>query len=242
MPTSPPRAARFFFLAIGAAILATASSLSQGAQPPPASIFFKKPEAATMADALARGDANAGLMGRAKGVDINIKGVGGTRPIHYVTRYANDLSMGSLRSMANLGADVSATDDEGNTPLGLAAARSSGIAVQILLGFSANPKTPSAGKLPIQIAFENGNRAAFETLALYGPLQGPTYSHGSAGADLASMGLFEWDLWLATKGLIAWRTESESFWRSTCTSSNEFASQLLSVLARQGAPGARCGR
>lgn len=210
------------------------SALAQ--TPPPALSVFRHPDAAAMSESLARGDPNAALLGRSRGVDMNIRGSAGQRPIHYVTQYAHDQSLGSLRSLIGAGADVNSTDDLGRTPLGIAAERASAEAVNILLGSGADPRIKSAGHLPISVSISKGNRASFEALAIGGsPLMGADFHEGGAAADLVALGQFEWASWLAARGLVNARAQSASFWRKLCLDPG--AKTLRSQLSTQaGAP------
>lgn len=216
------------------ALLASSPLALGAAQPPAASSIFRNPQAASMADALARGDSNAAMLGVARKVDPNISGLAGIRPIHYVVSYADDLSLASLRALIGAGADVNAKMDNGSTPLGLAAERATADALGILLGSRANPKLESHGRLPIQIAMAGGHRKSFELLAMAGsPLSGPSYATGSAAQDLARTGKNDWLLWMAQRGLVASGSLPQTFWSDICSSSDPSAAAVAKVLSTQ---------
>lgn len=226
--------ARLDKIVLFTATLLCSSAAISAAQPPAASSIFKNPNAAAMADALARGDSNAALLGIARKVDPNVSGIAGIRPIHYVVSYADDRSLASLRTLIGAGADVNSKMDNGSTPLGLAAARSTAEALGILLGSRADPKIESHGRLPIQIAIGGGLRQNFELLAMAGsPLSGPTYNNGSAAQDLARMGRNDWLLWMAQRGLVASGSLPQAFWSDICSSPDPAAASVAKVLSTQ---------
>jgi hypothetical protein len=210
-----------------------ASSWAQAA-PPPASSVFRQPAVAAMADSLAKGDPNGAMLGISQGASVNAKGLLGATPLHYVVSYAHDQSLGSLRSLLNAGADPNAAMDNGMTPLGLAASRSTPDALAILLGARARPSQRSGSRLPLQIAMDAGVRKNFEILAISGsPLTGPAYGQGSAAEDLARMGRHDWLLWLAARRMVAAKDLAPSFWSAVCQSSSPDASAAAKLLGSQ---------
>lgn len=211
-------------------------------EPPRASSVFMNPEAARMAEDLAKGMPNAVLLGRSQGVPMDARGRGGMRPIHYVTAYAHERSLASLRALANAGADIEIADDSGRTPLGLASERRDGEATRILLGFGAQPSRPSEGKLPIAIAIEAGNKAAFEALATSGsPLFGSGFPRGSAARELLAASRSDWLFWMASRGMLSGRGLGADFWRELCSDPSAAAQSVARNLALQP-QSPSCGR
>lgn len=207
---------------------------AQAQTPPPASTVFPDPATAQMAESLAKGDPQAVLLGISRGVSPDARGYRGQRPIHYVSRYANELSMGSLRALIAAGADPNLADDEGRTALGWAALRNDAEAARVLLGSGADPKALSSGKLPIVLSIEAGARAPFEVLAVSGsPLMGAGFARGGAASDLLGSGKTDWVLWLGQRGLLNARSQGPLFWSSLCPDPSPPAAALRQLLATQ---------
>lgn len=207
---------------------------TQAQEPPAASSIFMNPDAARMAEDLAKGMPNAVLLGRSQGVAMDARGRGGMRPIHYVTAFAHPRSLSSLRALATAGADIEIADDSGRTALGIASARRDGEATRILLGFGADASRLSGGKLPILIAIDAGNKEAFETLATSGsPLSGADFPRGSAAHELLAASRSDWLFWMASRGMLSGRALGAEFWRALCTDRSAAAQSVARDLARQ---------
>ena len=204
------------------------------AEPPEARTIFMDPNAARMAEDLAKGMPNAVLLGRLQGVAMDARGRGGMRPIHYVTAFAHERSLSSLRALVGAGASVEMEDDSGRTPLGLASLRRDGEATRILLGFGAKASHLSGGKIPILIAIESGNKAAFEILSTSGsPLLGADFPLGSAARSLLANAHPDWLFWMGSRGMLSGRSLGPEFWRDLCADRSPAAQAVARDLALQ---------